>query len=325
MSDATKHAFDAFFFFLNRWRNVFSHVNVEISVRWSKERKERKERDSVVFALEISITRRNLDSNNNFTKSWWAVLTTGWKKIKGNRNCIIPQNVNFSGRKTCATTVKILNSTFLSSGWEIGGRHNGRLGELIRIHIGSCSCTRYNARETYFPLVSLIVFTPLPEQIRFNCRGSPFISIRNEVASFSLALGIGWCRHEAGRKADRASANKPAFQSVPAISPLHSSRNKRPLFSRIVFVSRFYVHPITCCPLKIFSPSPEEKSFEEEEESKKSVSREINLGITREIAGDINWKKRWWFDRRDGFLDERFERREMEFYRCVGNQGKGNL
>lgn len=158
MSGATKHAFDAFFFFLNRWRNVFSHVNVEISVRWSKERKERKERDSVVFALEISITRRNLDSNNNFTKSWWAVLTTGWKKIKGNRNCIIPQNVNFSRRKTCATTVKILNSTFLSSGWEIGGRHNGRLGELIRIHIGSCSCTRYNARETYFPLVSLIVF-----------------------------------------------------------------------------------------------------------------------------------------------------------------------
>lgn len=40
--------------------------------------------------------------------------------------------------------------------------------------------------------------------------------------------------------------------------------------------------------MKIFSLSLEEKSFEEEEGSKKSVSREINLGITREIAGDIN-------------------------------------
>lgn len=160
-----------------------------------------------------------------------------------------------------------------------------------------CSCTRYNAWNLFPFCVSRRVpppFTPLPEQIRFDCRGSPFISIRNEVTSFSLALGIGWCRHEAGRKADRAFANKPAFQSMPVISP------------PFVAVVRSFLD-FTRSQLRV--PAFLEKFFPPRRKAdawrggRIQESSEINLGITSTIYRGRNkskvavmvvvWSMRW--------------------------------
>lgn len=86
------------------------------------------------------------------------------KEDKRHRSCIIPQML-ISPRETSFFRGKLARK------WRDNGENfkfhfapvgksedNGRLGELIRIHIGSCAVARDTTRETYFPLVSLVVF-----------------------------------------------------------------------------------------------------------------------------------------------------------------------